>query len=388
MAAKQCRIGNLLMVANFPSDTGYAWWLMEHFWRSMAEQFERHGKMSFLAYPKITSLSEAINIKAIEPVELVLPWRSPGQAWSAVKFLRKNNITSIYFTDKKYFDFKYFIMRLIGVKHIIVHDHTPGDRLPVGGFRGAIKYLINNIPWFTADRILCVSKHMQQRNIATTKVPARKCIVIQNGIEPIKCKNTYKQKILNELKLPTNSILITTTGRANPYKRFDFIIDSASELRKQSPESGAIFLLVGDGPAMADLRQQVHDYKLEKSVLLLGFRTDVREILCASDIAFHAALGEGFSLSIIEYMSAGLPVLAPDITSVSQAIIHNKTGLIYRKDDPMVAATFITELISNEKLRHTMGRAAKNEADDKYSLEQCTRSFLTTIKKVYQLESE
>ena len=52
---------------------------MEHFWKNLAEQFKSNGKKSFLAYPKITSLSETIKITAIEPVELTLPWRTPAR---------------------------------------------------------------------------------------------------------------------------------------------------------------------------------------------------------------------------------------------------------------------------------------------------------------------
>ncbi len=387
MLTKQVSTGNLLMVANYPSDTSYAWWLMEHFWATLAKEFETYGKKTFLAYPKITLLSETIQIPAIEPVELTLPWKSIAQAWCAIKFLRKNNIKSIYFTDQRYFNFKYFLMRLCGVKHIIVHDHTPGDRPAVRGLKGTIKSLINALPWFTADKILCVSKYMQARNISNTKMPAHKCVVVQNGIEPINCESQNKITLRKELKVPDNCIIVTTTGRANPYKRFDFIIATAKELKMKSPETNAIFLLLGDGPALTDLQRQVHDDKLDDTVFLLGFRADVRDILCASDIAFHAALGEGFSLSIIEYMSAGLPVLVPNIPSVSQPITHTKSGLIYKHDDPQEAAACIAQLVNDQSQRLAIGATAKAEADKKYSLERCTDTLVATLKQSILSES-
>ncbi len=387
MHTKKVATGNLIMVANYPSDTSYAWWLMEHFWVTLATEFETYGKKAFLAYPKITSLSETIRISTIEPIELTLPWKSAAQAWRAINFLRKNNIKSIYFTDQKYFNFKYFLMRLCGVKHIIVHDHTPGDRPAIHGLKGTVKKLIHALPWFTADKILCVSKYMQQRNIANIRMPAHKCVVVQNGIEPINCSGTNNATLRKELNVSARSILVTTTGRANPYKRFDFIIESANELKKQSPASEAIFLLVGDGPSLTDLQKQIHNYKLDDTVFLLGFRTDIREILCASDIAFHAALGEGFSLSIIEYMSAGLPVLVPDIPSVSQAITNAKTGLIYKRDDPKEAALCISNLVNDKKKRLAMGAAAKAEADKKYNLKQCTDTLVATLKQTILAES-
>ena len=368
------------MVANYPSDTSYAWWLMEHFWTTLAGHIATKEQQTFLAYPEITSLSETIRTSAIQPIELRLPWQSSEQAYRALKFIRANKIISIYFTDQKFFSFKYLLMRLAGVRSITVHDHTPGDRPPIQGLRGAIKSFIHALPWFTADKILCVSEHMRKRNIENTRVPAHKCIVVQNGITPIHCYNNRSPGLKKEIGLPDNSILVTTTGRASAYKRFDFIIECARELKNRLHNPRVVFLLVGDGPAITHLQQLINDYKLDDMVRLLGFRADVQDILCTSDIAFHAALGEGFSLSIIEYMSTGLPVLVPDIPSVSQAIIHSRSGFIYKHDDPVSAAIYIAELINNKSKRLSMGTAAKNTADKLYTLERCTHDFINAMQ--------
>lgn len=377
------KAGNLLLVSNYPSDTAYAWWLMEHFWTSIAEHFTKLGCNVYLAYPEVTTISEKIKAAPIKVIELTIPWSNTDQYSCARRFIREKNITLIYLTDQPYFKFQYAVMRPLGVQHIINHDHTPGDRLPVRGIKGALKKIKNTLPWLTADAVLCVSNHMRERNITNARIPAHKCHVVQNGIQPVNCEHKKNIALKKELGFNEKSLLVITTGRAHPYKRFDFIIDTAKELIQQSPECNVVFLLVGDGPAMSDLQQQIHSLNLENIVRLAGYRNDVRDILCTSDIAMHAALGEGFSLSIIEYMSAGLPVLVPNIASVSQAITHNKTGLIYEKDDPKMAASCIAQLANNEKYRLEMGCAAMAEANEKYSLEQCTRSLISTIEKVY-----
>ena len=90
-------IGNLLMVSNYPSDTAYAWWLMEHFWKTLAEQFGQVGSNAYLAYPKITTLPRSIAAAPIEPVQLSIHWQSRKQASLARKFIHDKNISSIYF---------------------------------------------------------------------------------------------------------------------------------------------------------------------------------------------------------------------------------------------------------------------------------------------------
>lgn len=374
--------GNLLLVSNFPSDTSYAWWLMEHFWVSFAEYFTKFDCHVYLAYPHVTSVSDSIKTAPIDVIELTIPWTTKEQGEDAKRFIKENDIFFVYFTDQPYFNLQYAQMRFNGIRQIFVHDHTPGDRPPIHGLKGILKVIKNKLPWLTADKMLCVSEHMKTRNILNGRIPANKCLVVQNGIDPINCRNNNRETRAT-LDVGINSILVTTTGRAHPYKRFDFIIEVAKALKTQAPELDVVFLLIGDGPAMHELVKLVSSLKIEKTVRLLGYRNDVVDILCTSDIALHAALGEGFSLSIIEYMSAGLPVLVPDIASVSQAITQNKTGLIFDKDDPNSAASYIAFLAKNDTLRHAMGAAAKIEANNTYTLEQCTQGLIQAVKSAY-----
>ncbi len=376
-------VGNLLMVSNYPSDTAYAWWLMEHFWKTQAELFEQAGQKTFLAYPKITVLSKTIKNSPTIPVELTIPWHSKEKKRQIKEFIATNNIRCIYFTDQPYFSNQYAEMKLMGIKRIVVHDHTPGDRKAVSGIKGFLKLLKHSLPWYTADWVLCVSELMRQRNLTNIRIPKNKCIVVQNGIEHVTCNDNQYNSVRDTLGVGQNTRLVITTGRAHPYKRFDFIIECARSIRQNKPELDIVFMLVGDGPAMLELKNTVKRYNLEYNVRLLGLRNDVRNILCVSDIALHAALGEGFSLSIIEYMSAGLPVLVPDIPSVSQAIDHGGTGYIYPANDIAEVTNYIFELVNNEDLRKTMSNAARLKANAEFNLERCTSEFINAVKSIY-----
>jgi len=302
------------------------------------------------------------------------------------KFIKNNNISFQYFTDQPYFSSQYALMRLWGVRQIIVHDHTPGDRPPVVGLKGAMKATRNSIPWFTADYLLCVSELMRKRNITNIRIPDDKCVVVQNGIHPVICRQDNNEALREEFGVRPDTILVITSGRAHPYKRFDFIIKCAKVLKERSPDLDVVFLLIGDGPALPELNNMIRSFALEGYVQLLGFRNDVRDLLCISDIALHAALGEGFSLSIIEYMSAGLPVLVPDIPSVTQATKHNDTGLIYPKDDSDAVATHIITLATDTKRRLAMGNAAKKCANNAYTLDRCTSEFISAVNPLISSE--
>lgn len=375
--------GNTLMVSNYPSDTKYAWWLMEHFWKIQADLFEQNNIKTYLAFPEIKNLSPTITNSSLLPVELSIPWQSEEEKCKIKDFITTNKISYIYFTDQLFFNIQYAALKRMGVKCIIVHDHTPGDRQAVTGFKGFIKSLKHKLPFFTADYFLCVSELMKQRNLKNMRIPNHKCIVIQNGITPIECAKEPTPTIRESLNIEKDSVIVCTTGRAHPYKNFDFIINCANNIYKTKPEANIVFVLVGDGPSMPALQAMVKDYKLEKKVHLLGLRNDVHDILCASDIAFHAAQGEAFSLSIIEYMSASLPVLVPDIPSVSQAIDHNENGYIYPRDDINMVADYILKLTNNKNLRKKLGSSARLKADKEYSLERCSSNFISAVKSIF-----
>tara|TARA_B100002003_G_scaffold182027_1_gene170204 strand:- start:27078 stop:28223 length:1146 start_codon:yes stop_codon:yes gene_type:complete len=375
--------GNILLVSNYPSDVGYAWWLMEHFWVLLAEHFAAEGKQAFLAYPSISKLPANIEKSAIRTLELTVPGQTASQQYALKTFIKTHNITDLYLTDRAWFSLSYAKLRTWGIKNIVVHDHTPGDRPAIGGLKGWIKALRHRLPRVCCDAQLCVSDLMRERSIHNGRLPPERCHVVQNGTPPVKSSDRTRESLLKSLNIPPDCTVCISTGRAHPYKRFDFIIDVAEALRQELPGNKVVFLLIGNGPALEDLRDKVAQSELEANVRLPGFRSDAKDFLVAADFAMHAALGEGFSLSIVEYMSAGLPVLVPDIPSVKQAIDHEQNGLVYGKDDVKQAASFVKAMYSDKRYRKRLGENAKTKANTRYTLDNCTREFKAACQRVF-----
>lgn len=379
----QQKTGNILLVSNYPSDVGYAWWLMEHFWVLLAEHFGAKGLKAYLAYPRITKLPSTIEDSTIQTVELSVPGETESEQRALKAFVKQHNITDLYLTDRAWFSPSYARLRSWGIKNIVVHDHTPGDRPDIGGIKGWIKAVRHRLPWVCANAQLCVSELMRERSVRNGRLPGERCHVVQNGIPPVQPSVHSRESLLSSLDIPSDKTICVTTGRAHPYKRFDFIIDVAEELKRNLPDNTLVFLLVGNGPALEKLRARVARSDLQESVKLAGFRADAKDILSTADFAMHAALGEGFSLSIVEYMSAGLPVLVPDIPSVKQAIDHELNGLIYDKDNVTQAAGFVETLYTKESYRKQLGSNAKKKANSQYSLENCSREFKNACYRVF-----
>jgi glycosyltransferase involved in cell wall biosynthesis len=380
---------NILLVANYSSDTAYAWWLIEQFWKSIALHFESSGRRTFLAYPKLNAIPDAIAQSPIEVIELKLPWVNKDQKNKFKQLIKKENIEYIYFSDQKYFNPQYFLMHLYGIKKIINHNHyhIMDSRKPGIDIKSLIKKNRNRLPFVCVDFVFCVSELMYQRSIHVQQIPAEKCYNIQNGITPLIENRNETDSLREELGIDKNTLIIISTGRFNSHKRFDFIIDCAHELKKTSPNLDYIFLLVGDGPTYNEMKSKVRELDLEKHVKLLGFRSDVQDLLFISDIALHASKGEAFSLSVLEYLSSGTPTLLPDRPSVYQAVEHGKTGYIYSRNSVKEVVMYINKLSENSLGRIKMGIRGKRVVDEKYQLQQCLNTLVGTLEKTLKLGS-
>ena len=372
--------GNVLCVAVYEPDVGYAWWLIEELWIELASLYHDRGLRCVLAYPIESRVPDRIRAAPIDVIFQDFLDRSPSGVRAACRLLRRRNIETIYLTSQPFFAPRYLAWRACGVRTIVSHDHNPGDRPPVAGISGVVKSLRNSLGPATCDLYIALSPLMMERAVLNGRIPRRRCRVVQNGILPIDCGIEEKTKLREELELQTTQRVVVTVARAHPYKNIDFIIRVAERLHAIGRDD-IVFVHVGDGLALEGLRTQAREAGLlDRTFFFLGLRSDVRSLLCECDMAVHPSRGEGFSVSILEYMSAGLTTLVPDIPSVSQAIIHGQTGLVYAADDVDAVSDLVGDLARDGGRIERLGQAARDEVLQKYSLERTRRELRELIE--------
>jgi glycosyltransferase involved in cell wall biosynthesis len=120
--------------------------------------------------------------------------------------------------------------------------------------------------------------------------------------------------------------------------------------------------VVGDGPDGPQVAAAVHQAGLESAVDLVGERLDVPALLARADVFVLASLSEGFPMSLLEAMAAGLPVVASAVGGVSEAVIDGETGLLVAPNDPDAMARALRTLLSEPDLRRRLGEAGRDRA--------------------------
>lgn len=150
---------------------------------------------------------------------------------------------------------------------------------------------------------------------------------------------------------------LVTIGHLEPVKNHRFMLEMLGAAKR----AGRSFTLdiFGDGPLRGDLERQAHAHGLDGQVRFRGYRRDVRAFLPRYQAYVHASYSESSSLSIIEAMAAGLPVVAADIGPISELCDEGIEARFWSLDDPARAATTLIELLGDEVARQTAARAAR-----------------------------
>jgi glycosyltransferase involved in cell wall biosynthesis len=137
---------------------------------------------------------------------------------------------------------------------------------------------------------------------------------------------------------------------------------------------------VGDGPTRVAAEDLVAEHGLRDRVEFLGIRKDTDRILAASNIFVLATNWEGFPITILEAMRAGLPVIATDVDGVREAVAHDVTGLLAPRGDTAALRQLVRELLLDADKRCRLGNSGRT----RYEMEFTHASMLGKISSVYR----
>lgn len=178
--------------------------------------------------------------------------------------------------------------------------------------------------------------------------PNGSMLTIYNGIPDVAA--SFRAAHLTEE--PANIVM---TARFERQKDHETLLSALATLRDLPWRLD----LIGDGPGRAPVERRAHSLGLSERVTFFGRRDDVPHILSRASIFVLASLWEGFPISILEAMRAGLPVVASNVGGVSEAVIDGETGWTVPAGQPAPLAESIRKLVIHAPTRRDMGRAGR-----------------------------
>ncbi len=242
--------------------------------------------------------------------------------------------------------------KLAGVPIIIANEHN------IDSWKKFPQRLSDRALAGITNKIIVVSDAVKDFYVNKIGIPEHKIITIYNGVDISKFQtyvNINKKK--EEFEIKPDEKIITIIGRLHQQKGHVYFLKAAQIIGKKKPN--VKFLIVGDGSLEKQLRSMSEDLGISKNVIFAGLRENIPQILAMSDISVLASLREGFSITVLESMAAGKPVIVTDVGGNSEVVEHWKTGFVIQPRSPEDLASYSLNLINNQELAIKMGQEAK-----------------------------
>lgn len=194
-----------------------------------------------------------------------------------------------------------------------------------------------------SSKIITVSEFDRQLALKARIAPADRVVTVYNGIPDV--ASARRAAPAHE---PVRLVMV---ARFEPQKDHETLLQALAGLADRLWELD----LIGDGPLRSQMEDLTASLRLSTKVRFLGHRTDVDRCLAEAQISVLATNWEGFPLTILEAMRAGLPVVASSVGGVGEAVRDEQSGYLVPRGDAIQLRDRIVRLLSSPGLRAIMG---------------------------------
>ena len=186
-----------------------------------------------------------------------------------------------------------------------------------------------------------------------------------------------KAEVRRELGLKEGDTFAITVGNLDPGKNQKTLLRAVKSLNNPNFH----LFLAGTGPLRQELLDLAAELGIERQVHLLGFRRDVYRLSSSADIFLFASRREGLSVSVMEAMACGLPIVASSIRGNTDLIDPGQGGFLVVPDDAQGFADGIRRILAEPGIREQMKQHNLRKIRD-YSLEAVTEQMARLYKSV------
>jgi glycosyltransferase involved in cell wall biosynthesis len=248
--------------------------------------------------------------------------------------------------------------------------------------------VIRSIDGYTSrhgtDHFHAVSHAVKDSTVETLGVDPDRITVVKRGRDADRLgRRTSERRVeaRSRLGIPEDALVVVTVGRQEYQKGHRFLIEAFVKVVADHPN--AHLLITGrEGHSSAQLEQLMDSLGLGASITILGHRSDVPEVLAASDIFAFPSLYEGLGGALIEALALELPVVASDIPALREVVREGENALLVPPADPVALATAITSLLDDPHMMAEYGTRSREIFDAEFRAEDATDAMISLLTAV------
>ena len=217
------------------------------------------------------------------------------------------------------------------------------------------------IEWFFSfftDTLITIND--EDTSIATKYLHAKRTFRIYSvGVDVTKAwsvsqdyKKEARKKILEELKIPEDSFVISSVGELSERKNHRVVLEAIQLLSPEEREK-VYYIIAGNGPKADELSDFAKKFGFSHHFMLLGYRNDVHNINYASDVSVFPSLREGLGIAGLDATLDGTPLVATSKGGVSDYIEPEINGIQFDPYDAKELSNILHRMITGQiKFKH------------------------------------
>jgi glycosyltransferase involved in cell wall biosynthesis len=260
--------------------------------------------------------------------------------------------------------------RLTGTPHVVNWHSQPG--LPIRRRQRAAIRLAAAL----GGRAIAVSP-AQLDELESLGFRGGRVDVIPNGVPDTLVNGQARKHLRDELALPEDAVVALLVARLRPEKRIEDFIAAVELTRRSHPQ--VVGVVAGDGPLEARLRSRPG---VGSSVHMLGYRSDVAELMQAADVFCLASSHEALPMTLIEAAAAARPLLATRTGGNSEVVVEGVTGLLVSPGDVAAFGEELGRLAGDAALRARLGTAARRRYLERFTLQAAADGYAAALRRI------
>lgn len=217
-----------------------------------------------------------------------------------------------------------------------------------------------------------------RRMLLADGVEEQRAVTVHEGIDVERVVRTPPVAVHEAFWLPHGSPVVGNVAALVPHKGQRDLIEAARLIVPQLPD--ARFVILGEGELREPLERLIREHRLEKHVLMPGFRTDVIGCIKGFDLFVLSSITEGLGTSLLDAMACAKPIVATSAGGIPEVVADGATGVLVPPHDPRALAAAIVRLLRDGSARQRMGDAGLARVRERFTVER----MVAETAEVYQ----
>lgn len=259
---------------------------------------------------------------------------------------------------------------------LVVTLHSYGA--PPKGVREKTWAALSGLAARRAAKVVCVCDAQRMEQLQSGDVNPTRLVTVYNGIDldRFTFRDETRARLRREFGVSDGSPVVTMVALLRHVKGHDELVKAIPRVLGRFPQ--ARFVLAGGGDREAELRAAVQEFG--DSVLFLGMRDDVPDILSASDLFVLPSYSEALPTVLLEAMAMRLPVVATRVGGTPEIVADGETGLLIPTHDADALARAILDCLEDPARARAMGDAGRERVEEVFSAPR----FAQSLARLYE----